>query len=128
MHFFALEAAHAAEGRVQPCLRHPSRPRPGLSTRETLGLKRGLGAPNGVWTEYDLPGGGCLALFDHPVAGRQASIGPAVASPSRWIDLDATITKLQGAGVKFNGDIVKGPNCRMMNIEDSEATDQSSTS
>ena len=30
---------------------------------ETLGLKIGSKSPDGVWTEYDLPGGGCLALF-----------------------------------------------------------------
>ena len=33
---------------------------------KTLGLQRGLASPDGVWTEYDLPGGGCLALFCHP--------------------------------------------------------------
>lgn len=29
----------------------------------TLGLTRGKYSPNGIWTEYDLPGGGCFALF-----------------------------------------------------------------
>ena len=32
----------------------------------TLGLRVGNHSDNGVWTEYDLPGGGCLALFKHP--------------------------------------------------------------
>lgn len=85
---------------------------------DTLGLKRGLAAPNGVWTEYDLPGGGCLALFKHPVASQAKP--PAGCIAFEVDDLEATITKLQAAGVTFNGDIVKGPNCRMMNIEDSE--------
>lgn len=29
----------------------------------TLSLTVGSHSPNGVWTEYNLPGGGCLALF-----------------------------------------------------------------
>ena len=29
----------------------------------TLGLKVGSHSSNGTWTEYDLPGGGCVALF-----------------------------------------------------------------
>ena len=29
----------------------------------TLGLTVGSHAPNDAWVEYDLPGGGCLALF-----------------------------------------------------------------
>src|SRR5262245_33891376 len=33
---------------------------------DVLGLTRGLASPDGTWTEYDLPGGGCLALFRHP--------------------------------------------------------------
>ena len=33
---------------------------------QTLGFTRGLASPEGTWTEYDLPGGGCLALFRHP--------------------------------------------------------------
>ena len=33
---------------------------------DVLGLTRGLASPSGIWTEYDLPRGGCLALFRHP--------------------------------------------------------------
>ena len=59
-----------------------------------LGFKRGLSSPDGVWTEYDLPGGGCLALFKHP--------------------------DLRAKDVAFTSGIIKAPNCRMANIKDSE--------
>ncbi len=84
---------------------------------EVLGLSRGLAADNGMWTEYDLPGGGCLALFCHPeFAGKPggASIAFEVA------DLDGLNQRLQAAGVTYRGDVVHGPSCRMSNIVDSE--------
>lgn len=84
---------------------------------EVLGLSRGLAADNGMWTEYDLPGGGCVALFCHPeFAGKPggASIAFEVA------DLDGLNQRLQAAGVTYRGDVVHGPSCRMSNIVDSE--------
>ncbi len=86
---------------------------------KTLGLKRGLASPSGTWTEYDLPSGGCLALFKHPdpaLAGKPggASIAFEVA------DLDALVSRLQAAGVTFHGGMIKGPHCRMWNLSDSE--------
>jgi extradiol dioxygenase family protein len=41
----------------------------------TLGLTRGSAAPNGMWTEYDLPGGGCVALFKSDDIEPSASAG-----------------------------------------------------
>ncbi len=84
-----------------------------------LGFTRGLASPNGVWTEYDLPGGGCLALFRHPDpafvrAGGGASVAFEVA------DLDALNRRLIDAGVRYQGDMVHGPHCRMSNIVDTE--------
>jgi hypothetical protein len=35
-------------------------------------------------------------------------------------DLDALNTRLLAAGVRYQGDIVHGPHCRMSNILDSE--------
>jgi predicted enzyme related to lactoylglutathione lyase len=86
---------------------------------DVLGLERGLASPDGVWTEYDLPGGGCIALFCAPspeYAGKPggASLALEVA------DLDALNERLAAAGVEYRGGIVKGPNCRMSNIVDSE--------
>jgi predicted enzyme related to lactoylglutathione lyase len=84
-----------------------------------LGLTRGLAAPNGVWTEYDLPGGGCLALFCHP--DPKLARPPGGASIAFEVaDLETLNTRLAAEGVVYQGDIVHGPNCRMSNILDSE--------
>jgi catechol 2,3-dioxygenase-like lactoylglutathione lyase family enzyme len=86
---------------------------------DVLGLTRGLASPDGMWTEYDLPGGGCLALFFHP--------NPAFARPPggasvalEVADLDALNTRLAAAGVVYQGEVIHGPHCRMSNILDSE--------
>ena len=50
-----------------------------------LGFKRGSGSSDGVWTEYDLPGGGCLALFKHPdPAQRQHGSAGASIAPGAY--------------------------------------------
>jgi len=84
-----------------------------------LGLKRGLSSPDGTWTEYDLPGGGCLALFLHPdPSQRKKPGGGGIAFEVS--DLDALNRRLKKAGVKYHGDVVRGPRCRMSNISDTE--------
>jgi predicted enzyme related to lactoylglutathione lyase len=86
---------------------------------DVLGFTRGLSSPDGTWTEYDLPGGGCLALFRHPdPTQRKPGGGASVAF--EVADLDALNVRLKAAGVKYHGDIIHGPNCRMSNIVDSE--------
>ena len=86
---------------------------------DVLGLKRGLASPEGSWTEYDLPGGGCLALFRHPdPAFAQKPGGGSIAF--EVTDLDALNVRLKAAGVVYKGDVIKGPKCRMSNIIDSE--------
>jgi predicted enzyme related to lactoylglutathione lyase len=84
-----------------------------------LGFTRGLAAPNGVWTEYDLPGGGCLALFCHPDPKYARSPGGASVA-FEVADLDALNQRLVAAGVVYQGDMVHGPRCRMSNILDTE--------
>ena len=85
-----------------------------------LGFKRGSSSPDGVWTEYDLPGGGCLALFKHPdVAQRQhGSAGASIAFEVE--DLDALIPQLKAKEVTFKSEIIPSPVCRMSIIEDTE--------
>jgi predicted enzyme related to lactoylglutathione lyase len=86
---------------------------------DVLGLTRGMGSPDGVWTEYDLPGGGCLALFCHP--DPKFARTPGGASVALEVaDLDGLNERLIAEGVVYQGDIVHGPNCRMSNILDSE--------
>lgn len=87
---------------------------------KTLGLQRGpISSPDGMWTEYDLPGGGCLALFggkDGPEPSAKA--GGSVALEVD--DLDRLIEILEGKGVEFAGEMVHSPVCRMAFIVDSE--------
>jgi predicted enzyme related to lactoylglutathione lyase len=86
---------------------------------DVLGLTRGLSSPDGTWTEYDLPGGGCLALFRHP--DPRFARPPGGASVAFEVaDLDALNQRLVAAGVTYQGDMVHGPRCRMSNILDSE--------
>jgi len=85
----------------------------------TLGFKRGLASPSGTWTEYDLPGGGCLALFKHPDPAHARKAGGASVA-FEVADLDALVPRLREAGVAFQGGEIKGPHCRMWNITDTE--------
>lgn len=85
---------------------------------ETLGLKQGLSAPNGDWTEYDLPGGGCIALFKSADLKPSASAGGSIAL--EVTDLDALIPQLEAKGVTFTQKGIAGPKCRMATIRDSE--------
>ena len=85
---------------------------------ETLGLTRGSHSKDGVWTEYDLPGGGCLALFGGGQIEPSASAGGSVALEVD--DLDAEIARLKAAGVEFKAELIPSPVCRMSIILDSE--------
>ena len=87
---------------------------------EKLGLRRGSSSDNGVWTEYDLPGGGCFALFKHPDPAQytRGSGGASIAFEVE--DLDALIPQLKAKEVTFKSAIIPSPVCRMSIIEDSE--------
>jgi predicted enzyme related to lactoylglutathione lyase len=84
----------------------------------TLGLKVGMAGSHGDihWVEYDLPGGGCIALTN--ATGMPPGGGGTIAL--EVADLDALIADLKAKGVTFKSDIIKGPKCRMSNIVDSE--------
>jgi predicted enzyme related to lactoylglutathione lyase len=84
----------------------------------TLGLTRGSDSASGGWTEYDLPGGGCLALFQTADIKPSASAGGSVALEVE--DLDALIARLKAEGVQFSADNITSPVCRMAVIIDSE--------
>jgi predicted enzyme related to lactoylglutathione lyase len=88
---------------------------------ETLGLEAGAAGGQGDmhWIEYDLPGGGCLAITNaDPDAEPSASAGGTVALEVD--DLDAVMTDLKGKEVTFRTDVIHGPNCRMAVCLDSE--------
>jgi predicted enzyme related to lactoylglutathione lyase len=81
---------------------------------ETLGLKSGSGGNQGDnwWVEYDLPGGGCLALTNFTKEEPSDTAGVE--------DLDRLMTDLKGKGVTFKGDVIHSAVCRMAVCLDSE--------
>jgi predicted enzyme related to lactoylglutathione lyase len=83
----------------------------------TLGLAVGKHSANGIWTEYDLPGGGCLALF----ATKDMKPGDGGASVAFEVeDLDALVARLKGEGARFKAEMIHSPVCRMAVVLDSE--------
>jgi predicted enzyme related to lactoylglutathione lyase len=87
---------------------------------EKLGLRRGSSSDNGVWTEYDLPGGGCLALFKHPDPAQHTRGSGGASIAFEVADLDAVIKDLKAKAVTFKSKIIPSPVCRMSIIEDTE--------
>ena len=85
---------------------------------ETLGLKMGRSSLDGAWTEYDLPGGGCLALFGTMDMKAYADAGACAALEVE--DLDKLNADLKAKGVKYKADMIHSPVCRMSVILDSE--------
>jgi predicted enzyme related to lactoylglutathione lyase len=84
----------------------------------TLGLTVGSASSTGTWTEYDLPGGGCLALFATEDIEPSAGAGGTIAFEVE--DLDALIARLKAEGVTFKAEMIHSPVCRMAVILDSE--------
>lgn len=85
---------------------------------EILGLTLGSNSASGTWTEYDLPGGGCLALFATKDIKPSAEAGGSIAFEVE--DLDAFCAQLKAKGVQFKADLIHSPVCRMSIILDSE--------
>ena len=87
---------------------------------ETLGLKIGSHGNQGDkwWIEYDLPGGGCLALTNFTGEQPSANSGGTVAFEVE--DLDALIANHKSRKVEFKGDVIDSPVCRMAVCLDSE--------
>ena len=84
---------------------------------QQLGLVPGSASSNGVWTEYDLPGGGCFALFRAEDGGPGGGGGTIAFEVD---DLDAMVARLTEQGVTFKGPMVHSPVCRMSIIVDPE--------
>jgi predicted enzyme related to lactoylglutathione lyase len=87
---------------------------------ETLGLKSGSAGNQGDnwWVEYDLPGGGCLALTNFTKEKPSDSAGGTIAFEVE--DLDRLMADLKGKGVTFKSDVIHSPVCRMAVCLDSE--------
>ena len=82
----------------------------------TLGLEVGKHSDNSTWTEYDLPGGGCLALFQTDTMKPSADAGGTIAFEVD--ELDALIARLKAEGVAFKAELIHSPVCRMSVILD----------
>ncbi|HEV8246038.1 MAG TPA: SRPBCC domain-containing protein [Polyangiaceae bacterium] len=87
---------------------------------ETLGLTVGMAGSRGDmhWVEYDLPGGGCLAISN--TTGREPSAAAGGTVALEVVDLPTLMDRLQRAGVTFKSDVIRGPHCRMAVCLDSE--------
>ena len=86
---------------------------------KVLGLR--LGANGGhegkFWVEYDLPGGGCLAISNAMPDAPSAKAGGTVAFEVD--DLDALVTHLKANDVPILApDTIRGPHCRMVPCAD----------
>ncbi|MES2441377.1 MAG: VOC family protein [Pseudomonadota bacterium] len=84
----------------------------------TLGLVRDNSSDSSPWTEYDLPGGGCLAITS--VTGNAPATNAGGTIAFEVDDLDAVIAALEAKQVVFKSDLIHSPVCRMRVIEDSE--------
>ena len=95
-------------------------PRARAFYEQTLGLKLGSHGNQGDkwWIEYDLPGGGCLALTNFTGEQPSASAGGTIALEVE--DLDALIADLKSKQVEFKSGIIDSPVCRMSVCLDSE--------
>jgi predicted enzyme related to lactoylglutathione lyase len=87
---------------------------------ETLGLAVGMhgGREGRWWIEYDLPGGGCLALSNAIESQPSANAGGTLALEVD--DLARLMDRLKTEGVVFKSDVIHGPRCRMAVCLDSE--------
>lgn len=87
---------------------------------ETLGLSVGMAGGKGDmhWIEYDLPGGGCLALTNTTGAQPSAAAGGTIAL--EVADLPALVGRLKSLGVVFKAEGIRGPHCQIAVCLDSE--------
>jgi predicted enzyme related to lactoylglutathione lyase len=87
---------------------------------QTLGLKAGSAGHQGDdwWVEYDLPGGGCLALTNFTEEKPSDTAGGTIAFEVE--DLDRLMADLMAKGVTFKSDVIQSPVCRMAVCLDTE--------
>lgn len=88
--------------------------------KDVLGLEEGSAGNQGekYWVEYDLPGGGCLAISNFTGDKPSDDSGGTIALEVE--DLDRLIEDLKAKDVTFKSDIIESPVCRMAVCLDSE--------
>jgi len=83
---------------------------------EVLGLPPSSSGAASPWVEFDLPGGGCLAITTVTPNEPSASAGGTIAFEVE--DLPALITDLKAKGVAFAVEDIESPVCRMAIVKD----------
>ncbi len=78
---------------------------------ETLGLPSSKYGETSPWVEFDLPGGGCLAITTVTPNEPSASAGGTIAFEVD--DLPALVADLKAKGVAFAAEGIESPVCRM---------------
>lgn len=86
---------------------------------KTLQFTFSKASAGGAWIEYDMPGGGCLAITTlvedlNPSSDSGGSIAFEVENLEKLVD------RLKSEGVKFKLDTFTSPVCKMAVIIDSE--------
>jgi predicted enzyme related to lactoylglutathione lyase len=85
---------------------------------ETLGLGPSRNGATSPWVEFDLPGGGCLAITT--VTPQEPSAGAGGTIAFEVDDLAGLVADLKTRGVAFPADDIESPVCRMAICLDSD--------
>ena len=85
---------------------------------QTLGLGPSSSGATSPWVEFDLPGGGCLAITNVTPGQPSATAGGTIAFEVD--DLAGLIADLKAKGVAFPADDIESPVCRMAVCLDTE--------
>ena len=91
-------------------------PRARAFYEKTLGLPPSSYGAQSPWVEFDLPGGGCLAITTVTPNQPSASAGGTIAFEVD--NLPATIADLKAKGVEFAVEDIESPVCRMAIVKD----------
>jgi predicted enzyme related to lactoylglutathione lyase len=83
---------------------------------QTLGLPPSRNSEKSPWVEFDLPGGGCLAITNVSRSQPSASAGGMIALEVE--DLDGLVADLRAKGVEIAGEGIEGPGCHMAVVKD----------
>ena len=91
-------------------------PRARAFYEDVLGLGPSGSGATSPWVEFDLPGGGCLAITNVTPSEPSASAGGTIAFEVD--DLPALVADLKAKGVAFAAEGIESPVCRMAVIKD----------
>ena len=92
---------------------------------ETLGLPPSSSGETSPWVEFDLPGGGCLAITTVTPNQPSASAGGTIAFEVD--DFPATIAELRAKGVEFAVEDIESPSAAWRSSRIRTATRSSCT-